>query len=109
MAGPILLRVLVFPDPHIDDTWVAQALEHDIAAYGKSVKQAKLAFERTVDGHMRLAERLNREPFAALQPAPRLFWDIWQSVAEQKTVAARPIPHGHMLSVVSHDPVQTAH
>ena len=42
------------------------ALEHDIAAYGESIEQAKRAFERTVQGYFQLAAKYQQEPLASL-------------------------------------------
>jgi hypothetical protein len=77
-ARHIVLSVLFFREPGDSDTWVAQALERDIAAHGKSIEQAKLAFERTVAGYLRLAAKHHQEPLATLKPAPEPFWSAWQ-------------------------------
>jgi hypothetical protein len=108
---PILLRVLLFREPHDPDTWVAQALEHDIAAFGRDVEQAKRAFEKTVYGYIELAHRYQQRPFETLRPAPEGFWEIWQKVAGERTMPAEPIPFipGHMIPAVTDEPVQTAH
>jgi hypothetical protein len=110
-ARPVLLRVLLFRESRDSHTWIAQALEHDIAAYGEDIEQAKLAFERTVSGYFVMATRHHREPLAGLPPAPDGFWDVWQRLADQQTMQAEPIPSipGHMIPVVTDEPVQTAH
>ncbi len=109
-ARPLVLRVLFFREPHDPKTWVAQALEHDIAAYGENVEQAKIAFERTLSGYLTMATRRAEAPFATLGPAPDGFWDIWLRIASEQTISAEPIPSliGHMMPVVSHEPVATA-
>jgi hypothetical protein len=102
--------VLFFREAHDPNTWIAQALEHDIAAHGEDVERAKLAFERTVSGHLQLAAKYHQEPLASLQPAPNIFWDLWKLRAE-KTVEATRISSSaaYMLPVVSNDPLQAAH
>ena len=56
-ASHLLLRVLFFRDSDDPGTWIAQALEHDIAAYGSDMEHAKIAFERTIRGYVTLAEQ----------------------------------------------------
>jgi len=81
--GNIYLGVLLFRD-RSTGMWIAQALEHDISAHGPSVEAARIAFERVVDGYLSLDARHHREPLSTLQPAPRVFWDAWQRVAEKQ-------------------------
>jgi len=103
----ILLRVLFFREAHNSDTWIAQALEHDIAAHGEDIEHAKLAFERTVSGYFLLAAKYHQEPLASLKPAPSIFWEIWKTRATA-TVEAKRISSSaaYMLPVVSNDPLQ---
>ena len=86
----IVLSVLFFREPDDPDTWVAQALERDIAAHGKSIEQAKLAFERAVGGYLRLAVKHHKEPLAMLKPAPEPFWSAWERATGKKTVELPP-------------------
>ena len=64
--GHIVLSVLFFREP--SGIWVAQALEHNIAAQGGTVEEATVAFERTVEGYLRLDAKLGREPLSVLKP-----------------------------------------
>lgn len=107
----MLLRVLFFRDPYQPETWIAQALEHDIAAYGPDMNLAKVAFERTVSGYIRLAQQQNCEPFAALPQAPDVFWERWLRATAAKNPQAEPIPSipGHLLSAVTDESVSPTH
>ena len=58
--------------------WVAQGLEYDIAAQGKTIRDAMLAFERTVVGHIVLDLQNNRQPLSALPKAPRFYWNQYE-------------------------------
>jgi hypothetical protein len=105
-AGNIVLRVVIFQERHDPNTWVAQALERDIAAYGPDIERAKRAFEDTVSGYIHLAEKHGQEPLATLKPAPKLFFDLWKSMARpQETAELIPSVDLYMLPVVSHDPL----
>jgi len=102
---------LFFREPHNPDTWVAQALEHDIAAYGKDIQHAKLAFERTLSGYIAVAGRKHQQPLTSLAPAPDSFWEIWQAVTAQQSMTAEPIPSipGHIVPAVANEPIPAAH
>ena len=69
------LRVVVFQE---GDYWVAQCVEHDIGAFGKTfddmVSHFKLAFQ------LELAESIARhgEPLSGIDPAPSYFEDMWE-------------------------------
>jgi hypothetical protein len=108
----VLLSVLFFQEPENPDLWIAQALEYDIAAYGPDIAAAKHAFTRTLEGHVLLAERQNREPFSGLKRAPDVFWTVWRNLIDAKEPPAmeplKPSP-AMMIPVVSHDPVATSH
>jgi hypothetical protein len=78
-----IFRVVLFPDPFNADVWIAQAIERDIAAHGGDIEEAKRAFIHTVEGYAMLANRHDVEPFSTLKPAPQVFWDIWNRLAEQ--------------------------
>lgn len=109
----ILLSVLFFQEPHDPDVWIAQALEHDIAAYGVDVPAATRALARTLSGYFLLAERHHREPFTTLRPAPDIFWQIWRRLIEAQPapVAAEPLTAlpAFIFSAVSHEPLSPAH
>ena len=105
----IVLSVLFFREPDDPDTWVAQALEHDIAAHGKSVEQAKLAFERTVAGYLRLAVKHHQEPLATLKPAPELFWSAWGRATGKKTLELSPsdatTPAAYVIQAITNESI----
>jgi hypothetical protein len=69
----ITLRV-VFLFEREANAWIAQCLEYDIAAQGKSLHDVEQAFERTVVGQIMLDIRKGRDPFEGIRPAPRFYW-----------------------------------
>lgn len=111
MGKPVFLRVLFFQDPHDSDTWIAQALEHDLVAFGRDIDQARHAFIRTLSGYITLAQRHHQKPFEILQPAPKLFWDIWTKETAERSLDGEPIPTipGFMLQAVTHERLQATH
>lgn len=101
-----MLSVLFFQER--PGVWVAQALEHDIAAHGGSIDEAKTAFERTVWGYLRLAEsRHQTEPFEALQKAPDAFWQAWHRITAKSTEALPTTPPAYVVAAISSEPVCT--
>lgn len=108
MSGHIVLSVLLFRRDNDPDTWIAQALEHNIVAHGSDINQAKVAFERTVSGYFKLARTHDQKPFASLKPAPRVFWDTWFDLAQQNVQAERiSASCAYMLPVVNNEPLPT--
>jgi hypothetical protein len=110
-ARHLLLRVLFFRAPHDPNTWIAQALEHDVAAYGRDMEHAKLAFERTISGYIQLGKQSESDPLASLPQAPDEFWERWLRVALKQTLQAESLPSfpGIMLPAVTDEQVSTAH
>ena len=105
----ILLSVLFFHEPDNPGVWVAQALEHDIAAYGPDLPSAKTAFERTVVGYFQLAVARQQEPLSSLKPAAEVFWRIWREKATQEPRAERvPSLDAFMVQAVTHEPISAS-
>lgn len=65
------IRVLFFKE---NDFWVAQCLEYDIAAQGKSIRAAREAFIEVLTGQISLDLHKHREPFAGKKEAPHWYW-----------------------------------
>jgi hypothetical protein len=97
--------VLLFQDPTEPGTWIAQALERDIAAHGSDVSSARTAFERTVAGYVKqLGTGQDIDPLSSLQPAPLIFWDLWNRTVSASVQAERisTIP-AFLIPVVTHE------
>jgi hypothetical protein len=57
------------------DTWIAQCLDYDLAAQGKSIKAARNALARTFAGQVALDLHHGLEPLNGFSQAPKEFWD----------------------------------
>lgn len=57
------------------ETWVAQCLEHDVAAQGDSIDEALENFGAVFAGHVMLDVRDGREPLTLIPQAPKVYWD----------------------------------
>lgn len=85
----IYLSVLFFQER--PGVWIAQGLERDIAAQGRTQEEARKAFEQTALGYLHLDAQLERSPLSTLGPAPEVFWKAWHRIAETKSLTARPL------------------
>src|SRR5262245_3769969 len=106
--GHIVLSVLFFKEP--SGIWVAQALEHDIAAQGGDLDEAKIAFERTVTGYLRLDAKAKREPLSSLKPAPQPYWAVWERVKRKELQApdaadSSSVPPAYIITAVTTESV----
>lgn len=53
--------------------WVGQCLEHDIAAQGKTIEEAKTSLTHTLAAQLILDSTNNQKPLAAIKPAPEYY------------------------------------
>src|SRR6266542_2500761 len=70
----LFLKVIYLPE---GNAWVAQCLEHDIAAQGKTLPEAEDAFRRTLLAQVVLDIRKGREPLEDIKAAPKMYWRKW--------------------------------
>lgn len=75
------LRVLIFQE---DGTWVAQVLEHNIAAHGETPYAALAAIQLSIKAHALFDTRYQRSPFSRLKPAPSIYFEAFER--------AQPLP-----------------
>lgn len=68
--------VLLFQE---SEWWVAQCLEYDIAAQGKTVAEVKDSFIKTLAGQMVVDVRNGNRPLEGIQRAPKYYWDKVQN------------------------------
>ena len=58
--------------------WVAQCLEHDIAAQGPTIEVAQDAFVRVLAAQIAVARHHGEEPLAAFEQAPSYYWERFE-------------------------------
>lgn len=85
--GPLTIRVVAFQE---GDLWSAQCLEYDIATQAASLPDLYYEVERTLRGHVMVAAKLGREPFAGLARAPTKYWAMYGQAA--LTVQGKRVP-----------------
>lgn len=56
------------------ETWIAQCLQYDIAAQGRTLSEALTAFGQTVSGQICVDLHHKVEPLSGFAQAPREYW-----------------------------------
>lgn len=73
--GQLQLSIVFVQETGAQGTmWVAQGLEYDIAAQGKTLKEAQDAFERAFVGQVIVNLHHGKEPMENVPAAPADFW-----------------------------------
>ena len=81
-----MVRVLLARE---SGAWLAQALEHDIAAHGTTLAEAQVALCRAIAAQIVVALHNGQEPLADFEPAPELYWHHFrnaQKLAEDRVI-----------------------
>lgn len=74
--------------------WVVQGLEYDIAAQGKTIRDAMRAFRRTVVGQMIIDLKNERQPLSTIPKAPDFYWQKFFEEAEPLARQPLNLPAG---------------
>ncbi len=70
MTNEISVRVVFFQE---DETWVAQCLEYDIAAFAKRMRDLPKAFNRAIAANVCANHDMGREGLEGIPPAPQRY------------------------------------
>jgi hypothetical protein len=73
-SGKESLRVVVFQE---GDAWIAQGLEHDIAAQGSDLEAVRERFVATFAAEQRQAREQGKQTLD-IAPAPEHFFQMWE-------------------------------
>jgi hypothetical protein len=93
------IRVIICKE---DDVYIAQCLEYDIAAHGSTPDEAKAAFAEAMMRHAVYANERGCRLFDGLSPAPREYWDKWES---KRTSEQMKLPE--TVSTSRHESIST--
>jgi hypothetical protein len=78
------IRAVAFQE---DGFWCAQCLEHDIAVQAEDLPKLRDALEQALIDQIQISVDLGIEPFAAIPPAPEVFFTIYESAVQQDTLS----------------------
>lgn len=68
------IKAVIFKE---GDWWVAQCLEHDIAAQAKTPKDLAYEIQRTLIGHLIISKQEGITPFQNIPKAPDRYWNLF--------------------------------
>jgi hypothetical protein len=95
--APLKLRVLLLKG---DYGWVAQCLELDLGAQGRSISEALRALAQTFIGQAVVDVAAGRVPFEDFKPAPRWYFDQYES-----EVAVALVPPDEVVAALTTEPI----
>ena len=75
-VSDIELKIILFQGK---ESWVAQCLDYDVAAQGRTVVDALEEFERVFVYQLILYLDVGKDPLEELQKAPEYYWRVFQS------------------------------
>jgi len=95
----ISVSVLLCKEFHAEGSlWVAQCLEYDIAAQGKTMKTAVQAILQALREQADRDTEAGRKPFADFEKAPKDFWNQFESAeAIPSEVQPQALPPAWMI------------
>lgn len=95
----INIRVVLYRDAK---WWIAQCLEHDIAAQARSLPALRKELERVLTTHLILDVERGLSPFAALPRAPQRFFDWYEEASSPIEIADHHVVHSPRIDVLPH-------
>jgi hypothetical protein len=106
MASALRLRILLFEE--LPGTWVARALEHDIATEARRMEIALRNTLGIIAAHVDFDRRHGRLPLSAFPPAPQRFWNAFTRGTPMRITPAdvpldASIDHARILVAVAHE------
>ena len=78
--------------------WFAQCLDHNIAAEGSTLEEARENWARLFESHLRVAEKLKQEPFTNIGDVPEEYIELYREkieVGKQEPVPLQMPVTGH--------------
>ena len=71
--------------------WVAQCLEHDIAAQAEDIDTLNARLNATLKAEFLESMKRHGEPFAGIDPAPERFQRMWNHRAQSFNIVNAPV------------------
>lgn len=70
--------------------WFAQCLDHNIAAEGSTLEEARENWAELFESHLRVAKKLKREPFTDIGEVPEKYIELHEEKCEVEK--QEPVP-----------------
>lgn len=89
------------------DLWAAQCIDYDIAAQGRSIREAKMAFEKTIIGQILFDITRHKQPLADFRPAPESYrekFEAGERLADSEPIEMpEGIPPAYVVNQITKD------
>lgn len=88
----ITLSVVLFQE---NNSWVAQALEYDVTAQGRTLPDAEEALKRTLVGQLFVDLNHGLQPFEGIEQAPEQYWKKFEEakkLEDSRVPLRNPVP-----------------
>jgi hypothetical protein len=93
------VSVVLYPE---DDFWIAQGVQFDVTARGRTPVEASERFNDKFGAELVMSIELGEEPLAGVGSAPKEFWDMYERAKMRAAMDDAPIrlsdgatPHVH--------------
>lgn len=100
------VRVLLYRE---DDMWVAQCLEHDIAAQGKTLDEVQNKFHQTFIGQVILDLEAGKQPLKNVPKAPAEFLKMFENsshrLKDPKPFPVSELPPAYMVNAIAEEAI----
>ena len=70
--------------------WFAQCLDHNIAAEGSTIEEARENWAKLLESHLRVAKKLKQEPFTNIGEVPEKYIELYREKCEVEK--QEPVP-----------------
>ncbi|HXU30352.1 MAG TPA: hypothetical protein VN851_07235 [Thermoanaerobaculia bacterium] len=81
------------------DYWMAQCLEHNLAALAVRLEDLPSELSRVLTLHVEASRQNGVEPFTGFPPAPRRFWKMYESSRSQVTPIFGTVRQNELLEI----------
>lgn len=81
--------------------WFAQCLDHNIAAEGSTIEEARENWAKIFESHLRVARRLKQKPFTNIGEVPKKYKRLYKEKCEVEK--QEPVPL--RMTVTDHENV----
>lgn len=91
-----------------NDRWIAQCLEYDIAAQGRTLAEVKETFAKTFTGQVLVDLQHNIQPLGTFGQAPREYWEkfkLAERLADRQPllIPQEALPPAYMIHAMADD------
>lgn len=81
--------------------WTTQGLDYDVAAQGKTIEEAVIAFDNMMVAELTLAKYFEGKNYlSTISSAPKYLWDIWNKICAVASRGLKNYSMGNLQDVI---------